>query len=279
MVTNSDIEFYRMHGWWVSPLILDSDIIDEAIYGVERFYAGERDFQLPVNISSQIKIDSSALRQEDYLSLQLEEFKNFVRVPAISDIASKLASSDTIRLFHDQLVYKPSKGKSDINTTVGWHTDRAYWQTCTSNNMLTAWIPLTKCDEENGTMMVIDKSHLWNGNDNLHQFHIQNLDETAKSFISSERNYEIIKYNVIPGQVCFHHCKTIHGSSQNNSINPRVAVSVHMQDSSNQYRRIKKKDGTYFVHLNDILCSENENTGLPNYSDDYVCPILYDVRS
>jgi len=37
----------------------------------------------------------------------------------------------------------------------------AYWKTCTSNGILTAWIPMQDASMEMGTIAVLDGSHLW----------------------------------------------------------------------------------------------------------------------
>jgi len=44
---------------------------------------------------------------------------------------------------------------------VPWHFDAHYWASCTSQNMLTAFIPFHDCDEEMGTITMVDGSHEW----------------------------------------------------------------------------------------------------------------------
>ena len=41
------------------------------------------------------------------------------------------------------------------------HADHAYWGTCSSQRLLTAWIPFHDVDEESGTLAVLDGSHRW----------------------------------------------------------------------------------------------------------------------
>ena len=42
-----------------------------------------------------------------------------------------------------------------------WHIDKHYWQTCTSEKMLTAFIPFHDCGEEMGTITMVDGSNNW----------------------------------------------------------------------------------------------------------------------
>jgi len=80
--------------------------------------------------------------------------------PVIGAIAARLTGSATIRLWDDQLVQKaPAVGST--GPVVGWHTDRAYWMTCTSEEMLTAWIPFRDCPEEIGPVLHVSGSHRW----------------------------------------------------------------------------------------------------------------------
>src|SRR5919109_2177303 len=98
-----------------------------------------------------------------YVSLQNKQLRNVVRTQIIAAAAAKLAGTHTIRLFRDQLIYKPPEEQGS-QTFVGWHVDRAYWLMCTSENMLTAWVPFHDCDEDMGTLIMLDGSHTWPDN-------------------------------------------------------------------------------------------------------------------
>jgi hypothetical protein len=41
--TEQDVRFYEQHGWWISPPIVPDDLIDDARFGADRYYAGEKD--------------------------------------------------------------------------------------------------------------------------------------------------------------------------------------------------------------------------------------------
>ena len=68
-----------------------------------------------------------------------------------------------IRLWHDQLLYKPAERTLPDQGTVnvGWHTDRQYWRTCASADMLTAWVPFHDVGEREGAVSFVDGSHRW----------------------------------------------------------------------------------------------------------------------
>ena len=47
--TDDDVAFYREHGWYIAPKVLDESVIDEALAGAERHFAGDRDWPLPIS--------------------------------------------------------------------------------------------------------------------------------------------------------------------------------------------------------------------------------------
>jgi ectoine hydroxylase-related dioxygenase (phytanoyl-CoA dioxygenase family) len=191
----------------------------------------------------------------------------------IGAIAARLAGTDCIRLFRDQLIYKPPR-TGDGGNMVGWHCDRAYWLMCTSEKMLSAWIPLTDCNEQNGTLVVFDGSHRWSNNTAVRGFDRQDMDALEKQFRSSRRTVRKIPLEVRAGQVAFHHCLTIHGSQANLTANPRIVLSIHLQDAANRYRKNFNDEGQLMVHLNDFLCRQNSNDE-PDYTDPAFCPVLF----
>ncbi|GAB2563220.1 phytanoyl-CoA dioxygenase family protein [Spirosoma areae] len=272
--TNDDIKFFNDHGWYISPPVLENDLIEDAYHGAMRYYAGERDIHLPLSggFLDWKKEQGNILRINDYVSLQNEELRTLVLQPIIGAIASKLINSKEIRLFHDQLLFKPPVNIAP-NAAVGWHVDKAYWKTCTSENMLTAWIPFQDCSSENGTLCVVDKSHTWKNTQQLNTFNNMNLDVLDQLFDDRQKNINIIPIQLKKGQISFHHCRTIHGSYPNRSNENRIALAIHMQDKFNKYN-IQYENDTTVLHVNDLLCRKT-NIGVPDYSDPDICPLLW----
>lgn len=272
--TDEDVAFYREHGWWITPPVLSDEALDLLRHGVERYYAGERDTPLLTRLNTDwTEGDGDILRQNDYVSLQMDEFREFLEEAPLAAIAGRLSDATSIRLFHDQLVYKPA-GAPARDAVVGWHTDRAYWQTCTSTAMLTAWIPLQDCSAEMGTLMVLDKSHTWPDNDDLKRFHTRDLEATAAQVHRHGQPWREVALEMKAGQVSFHHCRTIHGSAPNRATAPRLAWAVHYQDGDNRYQENRGPDGALIPHINDILCCHDDD-GKPDYTDPAICPLLW----
>ena len=272
--SDAEVAFYQEHGWYISRPIFSEEDIDDALYGSERHYAGERDRPLLISGYLDWKPEhGNVLRLNDYVSLQNEELHNFLFSSLIGAIAARLAGSKTIRLFHDQLLYKPPQDSAQKGI-IGWHTDVAYWATCTSHEMLTAWIPFQDCDESMGTLTIIDGSHKWSRSTELRTFRNTDLDELERKFEAGGAPIVKVPMNLKKGQVSFHHCAAIHGGQANLSDRPRIALAVHMQDETNSYRKALDKDGKPAFHILDTLCRKlPDNT--PDYKDPDICPILW----
>jgi ectoine hydroxylase-related dioxygenase (phytanoyl-CoA dioxygenase family) len=277
--TEADIKFYEEHGWYISPQVLSEDEIDQAVLGSERFYRGERDAYLPVDqgYSDWKPEDGSGTRNNEFVSLQNREIRRLVMDSPIGAIAAKLARTYQVRLLDDQLVYKPSQD-CDGESAIGWHCDHAYWSTCSSDRLLTAWIPFHDCSEDQGPLVVMDGSHRWQGLEDLRAFNQKNLAELSEQFRGEGRSVKIVPMALKKGQVSFHHCWTVHGSYPNRSSRPRLALAVHLQDGDNRYRPFKTKQGREVHIFDEQLCRRLPN-GDPDFSDPDVFPVIWHESS
>jgi hypothetical protein len=271
--SDDDVAFFREHGWYISKPIFTEEQIDDALYGAERHWAGERDHPLLIRgFLDWQPGDGDGLRLNDYTSLQNDDLRRFLFESVVGEIAARLTGTPRVRLFHDQLIYKPpvDQGKEAV---IGWHTDKAYWQTCTSSDMLTAWIPFHDCGALEGTIHMIDGSHRWPGNEGMRTFYDQDLADLERRFETGGQPVRRVPMELKKGQVSFHHGSTIHGSPPNRSGAPRRSLAVHMQDDANRYRRQLGPDGNPILHINDLLCRKGPD-GQPDYTDPDICPVL-----
>lgn len=273
--TEDEVLEYEKHGWYVSKKILSDTLLDNAVQGANEFYNGIRD--VPFTSSQGIAQSSGNerdLRNDEFVSLQKKEFQEITFHPLISAIAAKLARTNEIRLFADSLICKyPSKAKGAI----GWHTDKAYWPTCSSDNMLTAWIPLQDCTVEMGTLVHLDESNTWSnqtGFKSLLSFSDHKIND-FENFLIKHKPFAKKKMMVLKkGQVSYHNCHTLHYSEINTSNENRLAFAIHMQDQANSYQKAYTKNGELIRIGYDLLCRKDEN-GTPNYRDPSIFPILW----
>jgi len=268
---------YESEGWFITPPIISSALIDEGLYGIERHYAGERDFYLPISSGY---LDwrpehGAGLRLNDYVSLLNAQLRDLVFNSPIGKIAAALMGVSSVRLFHDQLICKPPGGDHGI----GWHVDATYWKSCTQRDqMLTAWIPFQDCTLENGSLAVMSKSHEWEDTNWMNTFGESDLNKLTEKLIAAGQSPDIRPLMMNLGQVSFHNAWTIHGSYPNKSSQKRLALAVHIQADGNTYNQAYRNDKDWRIHINDLMCSKTP-AGFPDYSDDSIFPILYGGKS
>ena len=150
-------------------------------------------------------------------------FYNLSRNKKIINIVKKLLGG-SVRFHHCKLNFKlPSKKGGEVN----WHQDWAFYPH-TNDDLITVGVYLEDCDEENGPLQVIPKSH---------KKKIYNHHNKKKEFVGKicEKVNLKNKTSLIgkAGTVTFHHVRTVHGSGLNlkNSKRPLMLFGYTNNDA------------------------------------------------
>ncbi|HEY5356267.1 MAG TPA: phytanoyl-CoA dioxygenase family protein [Streptosporangiaceae bacterium] len=281
--SDADVRAYAAHGWYLSKKLLTDDEVDALAAASERFYAGHRDRALPVrppNLAYWEPEHGPVQRHNDYIHYESDEIGEILRKPLIGAVAARLAGVDAIRVFQSTLIYKPPIS-GETSNLVPWHADRHYWQTCTSDQMLTAFIPFHDCGPEMGTITMIDGSHRWTeiaGDDSTRHFAQRDRSELesilAQTALVNGTRVEPVPMVIPKGHMSFHHCRTYHGSGHNRSGRPRRAISLHLQDGENRWRPFHRPDGSLLAYNHDTVVRQ-ASAGGPDYADPEFCPVVW----
>jgi ectoine hydroxylase-related dioxygenase (phytanoyl-CoA dioxygenase family) len=227
------------------------------------------------------KLGSAAkLRVNNYIALRSRSVGALPLKPVVGAILATLLGVPAARLWNSSLIYKPVEDSGD-EVSVGWHADGAYWQTCTSDRMATAWIPLQRTTRAMGTLEVLDGSNRWPAT-----AEVQALRRSQKAFSNAMaideyvrslgHPFEPVALELEAGQFSVHHRLAIHGSQPNHGTEPRIAVMAGYQSSDNRYRRAFDEDGSAVEHEHDRICRRDAD-GVPDYADPVVCPQVWPV--
>ena len=282
--TDADVEFYAEHGWYLSQKLLTDDEADGLVAASERYYAGERDRSLPArppNLAYWEPSHGDVQRHNDYVHYEHQGLARLLCKPVIGAVAARLARADEIRVFQSTLIYKPPAAEEPSNI-VPWHFDKHYWSSATSDTMLTAFIPFHDCGEDMGTITMIDGSHRWReigGDDSVTRHFAQRAATDMELLLEDNAAYNQARVVKVPmvipkGHMSFHHCRTYHGSGPNRSERPRRAVSFHLQDGGNGYRRFVLSSGEVLTYNHDVLVRRLPD-GRPDYADPDFFPVLW----
>jgi hypothetical protein len=281
-----DVRFYAEHGWYLSKRLFSDAEIDTLIEASEAFYLGARDRLLPHHpptLAYWTPELGGVLRHNDYIHYEVDAIRRIVTKPLLGAVAALLAGVEVIRIFQTTLILKPSSPDEETNE-VPWHFDRNYWATSTSERMLTAFLPLHDCDEQIGTIRMVDGSHRWRevGADDSGTLHFaaRNRDQLedllARNAASNGVEIRKIPMIIPKGHVSFHHCRTYHGSGPNRADQPRRAFSLHLQDGDNRWRPYPLQNGSLLAYNHDDLVRRDAE-GRPDYTDPDFCPVLWPV--
>lgn len=264
--TDADVEFFGENGYWFGPKVLDDGEIAVLREHVDLVCAGDYETgNPPWSVSWQPGDDPQALRKIDNAHWADLTFRRLALNETIAAMAARLLGVPGIRLWHDQLLYKPGSGKPTGN--VGWHQDYNYWQCSDRDSMITAWVPFDDVTVENGCMLFVPRSHRW-GLLPESDFFNQNLDGFEEKIAIPEGE----KWTTVPvvlkaGEVSFHHSMTIHGSGPNVTDKPRRNLVIHMMSDGTAYRAGSVSEH----HMNALLL--NAPGGTP-YAGEFF-PLLY----
>jgi len=241
IVTEAVVAEYWERGWWISPVLFDEAEVQGLRDAHERLWAGEKDYTVtPFYTLPVVTPDSPALRQQVDAFWVNAEMRRAILAPVIGKIAARLMRADSARLWHDQALYKPgTNGREQTNAgNVGWHQDFGFWQSCSTDNMCSAWVALQDTDLTNGTMRMVVGSHKWgliegSGNDKKE---MEEWKDTFARLAGAEAKWSEEPVFLKSGQVSFHHSLTFHGSGPNLSDQPRLCVISHMMPGDTVFK-------------------------------------------
>ncbi|RKP53022.1 phytanoyl-CoA dioxygenase family protein [Cohnella endophytica] len=174
----------------------------------------------------------------------------------ICEEVAQLCNTDTLRVWHDQIQYKPPI----TGGPTAWHQDHPLWPIIQPADLVSAWVALDDAVIENGCMWMVPGSHKW-GN---HQKHLT----SDKDFKPVHRHPELlpegadttaVPFEIKKGQVGYHHSLTWHGSPNNRSELKRRAIAVHYMPAHTRYEPTSNHVMLSYVDVNkgDILKGEH----------------------
>ncbi len=258
-ISAESIEAYWKRGYWIAPKLIDDDRLATAREAVGRAYAGDLDGEGSYAFGPPTNTDDPNATKSLLFGWRVNDvIRDLVSDPTITAIAAALMKTGRVRLWQDQLIWKPCvlpSGTSDTGN-IGFHQDYAYWQDSSTTNMISANIALQNTNTRSGALRVFPGSHL------------QGL--ISGSDVGSGAREEVL--DLVAGQVTFHHSLTVHGSGPNTSDAPRLVVAPAYMPDGTYYRPLGQSPSPH----SRLLGSDRSN-GSP-YSGEYF-PLVYPTEA
>ena len=204
------------------------------------------------------------------------DLRDFCLQSPISEIAAQMLRTDKINLLYDQVFVK--EPKSDAPTP--WHNDQPYWPV-RGTQVITLWVAFDPVTLDNGGLEFIRGSHKLSKwyrpfdsdeagrmttpfiGDDDDQY------EDLPDFDTNRSQYDIVSWDMQPGDAIAFHSLAVHGARANNRPDlRRRAYAVRMTGRDVRYYGAKV--------WNEYIMNPALKTGDPLDSEQY--PVLYGPR-
>lgn len=174
-----------------------------------------------------------------FTTLEDQDFADFVRNTGLAQLAGRIMGSRRVRFFYDQLLVK----EPGTAARTAWHQDLSYWPV-RGEQILSIWVPVDPASPENGVVTYVRGSHTRDRMFPMQPFtddeveaegappHFdQRINDAGRdpydqsSLLSDIREhpdrFDMLTWNVEPGDVIVHHPLVIHGAPGNGSTSQR----------------------------------------------------------
>ncbi|HCB34437.1 MAG TPA: phytanoyl-CoA dioxygenase [Acidimicrobiaceae bacterium] len=202
---------------------------------------------------------------------------DFVRHSPIAPMAAALVGSPSVRFYFDHLLVK----EPHTPDPTPWHQDIGYWPFL-GRQIVSAWVPMTAAGVDDSSLEFVRGSHSWNayyapesfdGKAGwAEDFAGEPMPDIAAARAEPDCPYEIVGFDVEPGDAIFFSAWTLHWSPGNSGERRRVALST----------RWLGEDTTWFPHAGcDPTVTQDDTTAVPGEypADDDRFPLIYDART
>lgn len=141
--------------------------------------------------------------------------------PKVAGLAAALIGAGRVRLWHDQALYKEPGGRETEA-----HQDHAYWPIAEPDT-LTVWIPLCEVDAETGCMGYVPGTH----RGDCEFVDIFTAPGAGKALEAKHADVAPVFAPCSPGDLLFHHGRTVHMARPNRSDRMRRAyTAIYFRD-------------------------------------------------
>jgi phytanoyl-CoA hydroxylase len=229
MLSQTKIEQFQCDGFLKGSRVLTDDEVEvlraETLRVIDDYQNGTERERRPVRVANLSGKAEAPVLQIVNIWEGSEAFEKLLHNPIIVEEVAQLMQAEMeateIRLFHDQIQYKPAS----IGGVNMWHQDSPYWPILQPKDVqLTAWVALDDADADNGCMRMVPGSHRWG--DQIGVLHSLKNFEAMPDEVDG-KSIEVRLCPVEKGAVHFHHPLTWHGSQANVSGRPRRAIALH----------------------------------------------------
>ena len=216
LITDELIDEFHANGAVCVPNAISPDWIEELRSGMAKNLATPG----PRSRVWDRDAEGNTSRYDSQMWQNIPEYRRFITESPMAEIAGRILRSSTINFFFDAIFVRSPGNRF----RTPFHQDEPYWSV-TGYDTCSAWLPLVPV-EKRSALEFVKGSHLWEGR--LHQPNFGGLtgddrdqvdygtDSEPFPDIEGERHrYDILSWEMEPGDVAIFNARTIHGGSGN----------------------------------------------------------------
>ncbi|MCZ6635800.1 MAG: phytanoyl-CoA dioxygenase family protein [bacterium] len=248
MLSDAQIAEFHDQGYLNGGPLLDDEAVEVLRDELGRVIRDQdrEDVPQPVRLVNLGGDDNAPVWQIVNIWEASEAFKELLYAPKIVEEMGQLTEATELRIWHDQIQYKPAK----VGGTTGWHQDAPLWSIIRPMTEVSAWVAMDDVDEENGCMSMVPGSHRWgNQMEFIRTIRGDDFDAMPEEF--EGHKVEVMRRPVKKGEVHYHHALTWHGSHDNTSKRPRRAIAIHYMTHETRYEASGNHVMKPFVEVED----------------------------
>ena len=246
MLTDTQVRQFKTDGFLCGGRVLDDDQVDVLCAELDRVIRekGVAEIPQPVRLTNLSGSDAAPVWQVVNIWQASGAYRELIDLPAVVEEVAQLTEAKELRVWHDQIQFKPAK-TGGVNM---WHQDGPLWRILQPKTQVSAWIALDDVDESNGCMSMVSGSYRWGDR--------QAFLNTVDGFggLPPELEDRAIEPRLCPvprGSVHYHHAMTWHGSHENHSGRARRAIAIHFMTDQTCFNAADKHVMKQFVTVED----------------------------
>lgn len=214
-MTDADRDALREDGVICLRQILEQEWLDVAASGIDTLLAA------PSGLGEMLSMPDQGFAGDLFMWMKNPSFRSLVFDSPLPCLAHQSLQSATVTHWYDQLFVK--EPGSDVPTP--WHHDLTFWPIA-GEQIISLWIPLDDVDRASSGLEFIKGSHRWPNRykaitNDRNEFMINPDLEDAPEVDADRSAYDLVDWDMTPGDVLVFNPLILHGSAGNASTTTR----------------------------------------------------------
>lgn len=247
MLTDEEVQRYREDGVIMVKQAIAPNWIAMLEAGVEE--ARNNSSLLGKFMSRKVE----GYQMDIFLWKRIDVLRDLIYYGPFAHWAQQLMGSNEVRFFYDQMFVK----EPGTNAPTPWHQDLSFWP-IRGEQICSFWIPCDAVTRESSGLLYVKGSHKWPQRFKAYSpdYVAALIDDTMDEIpdiTGNPEQYDLIDWEMEPGDMLVFHPLTLHGSFGNGSrVRRRRALALRWIGDDVRYAPTEKRMPIHYQHDSEI---------------------------